>query len=62
MHDLGFGPNVNTSLYSDKKAAISIAHNSVQHDRKKHNEIDRHLIKKKFGVGYIFTPFMRSED
>lgn len=55
MHDLGFGPNVNTSLYSDKKAAISIAHNSVQHDRKKHNEIDRHLIKKIWCRVYFYT-------
>lgn len=56
MHDLGFGPNVNTSLYSDKKAAISIAHNSVQHDRKKHNEIDRHLIKKNLVSGIFLHP------
>jgi len=30
-------------LYCDNKAAISIAHNLVQHDRTKHVEIDRHF-------------------
>ncbi|PON56572.1 hypothetical protein PanWU01x14_179850 [Parasponia andersonii] len=32
-------------LYCDNKSAINIAHNPVQHDRTKHNEIDRHFIK-----------------
>lgn len=35
-------------LYCDNKAAISIAHNPIQHDRTKHVEIDRHFIKEKF--------------
>jgi hypothetical protein len=34
-------------LYCDNKDAISIADNSVQHDRTKHIEIDRHFIKEK---------------
>ncbi|GAA0145524.1 transmembrane signal receptor [Lithospermum erythrorhizon] len=33
--------------YCDNKAAISISLNSVQHDRTKHVEIDRHFIKEK---------------
>ncbi|KAG8499583.1 hypothetical protein CXB51_006239 [Gossypium anomalum] len=34
-------------LYYDSKAAISIAHNPVQHDKTKHVEIDKHFIKEK---------------
>ena len=34
-------------LYCDNKVAISIALNSVQHDRIKHDEVDRHFIKRK---------------
>ena len=31
-------------LYCDNKSTINITHNSVQHDRTKHIEIDRHFI------------------
>jgi len=34
-------------LYCDNKSAIGIAHNSVQHDRTKHVEVDKHFIKEK---------------
>ena len=34
-------------LYCVNKAAISVAHNLVQHYLTKHIEIDRHLIKEK---------------
>ncbi|RVW90212.1 Retrovirus-related Pol polyprotein from transposon RE1 [Vitis vinifera] len=32
-------------MYCDNKAAISISHNPVHHDRTKHVEVDRHFIK-----------------
>ena len=45
-------------LYCDGKAAISIAHNRIQHDRTKHIEIDRHFIKEQIEVGEICLPFV----
>ncbi|CAM8989965.1 unnamed protein product [Rhodiola kirilowii] len=45
-------------LYCDNKAAISIAHNPVLHDRTKHVEIDRHFIKEKLEGGVVCTPFV----
>ena len=45
-------------LYYDNKAAISIAHNPVQHDRIKHVEIDRHFIKEKLEGGVICLLFV----
>ena len=47
-------------LHCDNKAAISIAHNLVHHDRTKHVEVDRYFIKEKIEerlitVNYIPT-------
>ena len=49
-------------LYCDSKAAISIAHNPVQHDRTKHIEVDRHFIKEKLDAGIICLPFVTSNQ
>jgi len=40
-------------LYCDNKAAISIAHNPVLHDRTKHVEVDKHFIKEKIDNGLV---------
>jgi hypothetical protein len=62
MRELGFNLEKPVNLYCDNKAAISIAHNPVQHDRTKHVEVDRHFIKEKLTDGIISVPFVKSED
>lgn len=54
--------NLPMKLFCDNKAAISIAHNHVQHDRTKHIEVDRHFIKEKLEAGVICIPFVKFED
>lgn len=46
------------NLYCDNKTSINIAHDSVQHDRTKHVEVDCHFIKDHLRKGNICTPFI----
>ena len=48
-------------LYCDKKSAINIAHNRIQHDRTKHIEIDKHFIKEKLKEGVVCTFYVSLE-
>ena len=45
LTELKLAPSGSMRLYCDNKVAINIAHNSVQHNRTKHVEIDKHFIK-----------------
>lgn len=49
------------SLYYGIKAAISIAHDPVQHDRTKHVEVDCHFIKDHLKKRHICTPFIQTQ-
>jgi hypothetical protein len=62
LSEIGFAPNSEMNLYCDNKAAIEISQNSIQHDRTKHIEIDRHFIKQNLEEKVICFPFVRSED
>ncbi|RDY08252.1 Copia protein, partial [Mucuna pruriens] len=42
-------------LFCDNNSTISIAYNSIQHDKTKHIEIDKHFIKEKLDSGLIVT-------
>ena len=46
----------------NNKAAIAIANNSVQHDRTKQVEIDRHFIKQKLDEKTVSFFFVKFED
>ncbi|CAM8956776.1 unnamed protein product [Rhodiola kirilowii] len=45
IRDMGVQAEVPIPLYCDNKVAIHIAHNSVFHERTKHVELDRHLVR-----------------
>lgn len=55
LDDLKIQQSKSMKLYYDNKSAIRIAQNSLQHDQKKHIEIDRHFIKEKLDSGLICT-------
>ena len=49
-------------LFYDNKAAINIVNNSVQHDKTKHVEVDKHFIKEKLDSGTICIPYIPSSQ
>jgi hypothetical protein len=49
-------------LYYDKKSAINIAYNSVQHSLMKHIEIGRHFIKEKLDLRITCMSHVSSSD
>ena len=45
-----------------QKAAISISHNPVQHDKTKHIEVDKHFIKEKIEKGTIRRTYILTRE
>ncbi|RVW22827.1 Retrovirus-related Pol polyprotein from transposon RE1 [Vitis vinifera] len=62
LQDLGYLSRQPIRLFCDNKAVCDITHNSVQHDRTKHVEVDRFFIKKKLDDKIVKLPKIRSED
>ncbi|CAL8992441.1 unnamed protein product [Prunus brigantina] len=60
--EIGFRSNAATKLHCDNQSAFEIANNSVQHDRTKHVEVDRHFIKEKLEHKLIYIPFVPSSE
>ena len=49
-------------LYCDNKAAISVAHNLVLHDRTKRVEVDKHFIKEKIDNGLVCMTYIPTKE
>jgi hypothetical protein len=62
LQELGLLEDKPIMLYCDNKAAINIANSTVQHDRTKHVEIDRHFIKDKLNEDIVCMPFVGTKE
>ena len=49
-------------LYCYNKAAISISHSPIHHDKTKHIEVDRHFIKEKIEKGIICMTYIPTRE
>ena len=58
LDDLKIASNGPIKLCCDNKSVISIAYNSMQHDRTKHAEINWHFIKENLEAGLICVPYV----
>jgi len=47
LHDLHIVPQATTILFCDNKSALHLAVNPVFHERRKHIEIDCHMVREK---------------
>ena len=62
LEELKFTFSTPLKVYCDNKAAISIAHNPVLHDRTKHIEVDKHFIKEKLNTGIICMTYLPTTE
>ena len=62
LEDLKIGLSLPIRVFCDNKAAVSIAHNPVLHDRTKHVEVDRHFIKEKIDNKVIRLSYVPSVE
>ena len=62
LTELGFPLKKSCAIICDNDVAISISEISVQHDRTKHVEVDRHFIKDNLEAKIISLPFVQLKD
>ncbi|PON84400.1 hypothetical protein TorRG33x02_198600 [Trema orientale] len=62
LKELGVNIVQPMKLYCDNKAAISISHNPMFHDRTKHVEVDKHFIKEKIEAGEICIVYLPTSE
>ena len=62
LEELKLSYSTPIKVYCDNKAAISIAHNPVLHDRTKHIEVDKHFIKEKINTGIICMTYLPTNE
>ena len=62
LEELGIKIQLPIRIHCHNKAAVSISHNLVHHDRTKHSEVDRHFIKEKIEEGIIIVTYVPTSE
>lgn len=62
LKEIGYSSDSVMRLFCDNKAVTQIAQNSVQRDRTKHVEVDKHFIKEKLEAKIVQFSFVKSEE
>ena len=62
LNELKVSNPTQVNAYCDNKTTISIAHSHVFHDKTKHDEVDKHFIKKKIENGQIYMNYVQINE
>lgn len=58
FEELRFTQTISMHIHCNNKAAISIFHNPILHDKTNHIEGDEHFIKEKVDAGVVCIPYL----
>ncbi|KAL0303661.1 UNVERIFIED_CONTAM: hypothetical protein Sradi_6234200 [Sesamum radiatum] len=62
LRDFGFPARTPIPMYCDNKTALHIMANLVFHDRTKHLDIDCHIVRNQYKLGFIAPSFVCSKE
>ncbi|KAL0377949.1 UNVERIFIED_CONTAM: hypothetical protein Sradi_3100400 [Sesamum radiatum] len=62
LHDFGIPVSTPIPMFCDNRAALHIMANPVFHEWTKHLDIDCHIVRNQYKLGFVAPSFVRSRE